>query len=323
MAQAPEPKPSHTSPNLAPPPPRLFKDNPHPPPPPPGLPLLKLTTHNVNKQPPGQFIVADLDAGCDILCYQELKRKPELPLGWAMQKTPPKAFTSIAVAGGEGAALVVAPRLAPYAFAIPFPCPGALCLAELHLPGQPVILVVSVCAQPPQRTNLEKSLDLLFNKYPKYIMCGDFNAQLTLLDSYGATRNTWSWLTALVHNRHLAVDVYWIKHPTCAAYTRYRSALLPCDTRIDLILISDPLFAKESFKLKVAEISHHDTSSDHHPVYCLFRLPSTPEYPPPPDALNPFQTSHTRRRTAIPPESRAPGVVCTMLSHSGLSPDFS
>ena len=94
------------------------------------------------------------------------------------------------------------------------------------------------------------------------------------------SHNTWNWLTAPVHDRHLAVDVYRAKHPPREAYTRYTSALLPCDTRIGLIHISTPLFATEAFKLKVAEISHHDTTSDHHPVYCHFQLPSTPEHLP-------------------------------------------
>ena len=55
---------------------------------------------------------------------------------------------------------------------------------------------------------------------------------------------------------------------------------LPCHTRIDPILISTPSFATEAFKLKVAEMSHHNTSSDHHPVYCHFLLPCTPDHPP-------------------------------------------
>ena len=129
-------------------------------------------------------------------------------------------------------------------------------------------------AQLPRRTELETSLDLFCNKYPNYLLCGDFKLQLTLLDS-------WSWLIALVHDRHFAVDVYRAKYITRAAYRRFRSALVPCDRGIDLILISTPPFATESFKLKVAEISHQDTFSDHHPVYCHFQLPSTPEQPPP------------------------------------------
>ena len=239
-----------------------------------------------------------------------------------MQKASSKVFTSIAVAGAEGAALVVAPRLAPYAFAIASLCPGALCPAELHLPEQPVILVVSVYAQPPRRTDLQKSLDLLVRKYWNYILCGDFHAQLTLLDSNSATRNTWSWLTALVHDSDLAVDVFRAKHPTPSAYAPYRSALLPCDTRIALILMSSPLFPTESFKVKVAEIRHHNTSSDHHVVYCHFQLPSTREHPPPPNALNPFQVTHTRRGTAFPPVSQTPRVLCTEQSDSGSSPPF-
>ena len=138
MTQTRDPRPSHASSSPAPPP-CLFKDRPGPPPPPPGLPLLRLITHNVNKQSPDQFIIADLDAGYDILCYQELNRKPELPLGWAMQKSPPKAFTSITVAVAEGAALVVARRLAPYAFAIPSPRPetshpGSQCVRTTSAP---------------------------------------------------------------------------------------------------------------------------------------------------------------------------------------------
>ena len=60
----------------------------------------------------------------------------------------------------------------------------------------------------------------------------------------------------------MAVDTFCSKQPTRTAFTRYKCALLPCDTSIDLILISTPLVNTNTFKLKTENICHQDTSTD-------------------------------------------------------------
>ena len=251
-------------------PPRQFKDRRPPPPSSHGPLLLKTGSHNLNKQSPEQFILADLDAGYDVVCYQEINRCPDLQLACAQQKPPPKVFTSIAMAGAEGVTMVISPRFSPYAFSLHSPCQGALCLTELHLQGHPAIPLGCVYAQPPRRSEPEKALDKLFEKYPYYVLGGDFNAQLSLPGSIGVTRNNWSWLTALVHDRHRAVDTSGAKHRKVSAFTRYKSPLLACCTRIDLILVSTPLASMDSFKLKTADMCSQDKSSDHNSIYCHF-----------------------------------------------------
>ena len=216
----------------------------------------------------------------------------------------------------------MAPRLAPYTFTVSSPCPDALSLAELHLPGQPIILLASVYAQPPRLQGLERTLDTLFKKYPFYVLIGDFNAQLSLLDSNGVTRNSWSWLTALVHDRHLAVDTYRVKHPCTSAFTWYESALFPCDTRINLFLISPPLASRASFELKEADICQQESSSDHHPIIDSFKLPSTPECLPPPQTIYPLQTLHSSRRVPLLLQINVPRRVGLQLPSSGSSSPF-
>ena len=70
-----------------------------------------------------------------------------------------------------------------------------------------------------------------------YLVGGDFNAQLSSLDTNGVTDNRWRWLGSLIDKTE-AVDTFRAKHPGARAYTRYRSAFLNCDTRIDFILCS-------------------------------------------------------------------------------------
>ena len=257
-------------------------------------PNIRVKSHNLNKQSAESFIHADMHEEWDICLYQELTRVPSLPFGWNPGKLRPKVFSSVLPSRDEGACIVISARLSPYVFDIPSPSPGALCTALLkllHLPGLPPVLLVSVYAQPPRRPELEKSLNGLFAKYPMYLVGGDFNAQLSSLDTNRTTDNRWRWLSSLIDKTE-AVDTFRAKHPGARAYTRYRSALLNCDTRIDFILCSNQLLSTPSLRLLQASIHDHDRTSDHHPISCVIRPPNTPSYPPPPT-----RHAHFRRLT--------------------------
>ena len=122
---------------------------------------------------------SDLHDGWDISFYQELTRPLHLPFGWSLSGVQPKILSSTLPSGDEGACMVLTSRLAPYTFSVQYPCPGALCLAELHLSGLLRILLISVYAQPPRRRELETALNKLFLRYTHWIMGGDFDAQVS------------------------------------------------------------------------------------------------------------------------------------------------
>ena len=176
--------------------------------------------------------------------------------------------------------MVIEDRLAPHAFEVPSPCPGALCLSALHLPGHTPMLLISVYAQAPRGAELEKELNKLFPKYPMWIMGGDFNAQVTPLDTNGVTPSRWHWPTSLIEDKKEATDSFRAKHHDTIAFTRFRNNMLPSDTRIDLLLFSSSLVSLPSFALVEADICTFDRTSDHHPIFATFRPPYTPQYPP-------------------------------------------
>ena len=271
--------------NNPPDPPELFP--PRPPPPPqdsgsvPEVTTIKIKSHNINKHKPEAYVHADLHEGWDIVFYQELSAAPLLPFGWNSDQSSPKVLSSLLLSGAEGACIVISSRLAPFVTALPSPSPGAICASVLHLPGQPPILLVSLYAQPPRRPELEKSLNALFQKYPLWIVGGDFNAQVSSLDTNGKTVNKWKWLSSLVEEKKDAVDSFRMKNNDTLAYTRYRNPLLPCDTRIDLLLLSQPLIATPALHVLEAHIIQHDVSSDHHPISASIELPFTPAHPLP------------------------------------------
>ena len=104
-----------------------------------------MRSHNINKQAAEAFFHSDRHKAWDTSFYQELTRSPQLPFGWSPAAIQPKIFSSILPSGDEGACIVLSLRVAPYAFPIQSPCPGALCLAELHLPGlKPVRTPVAI-----------------------------------------------------------------------------------------------------------------------------------------------------------------------------------
>ena len=251
-------------------------------------PNIRVKSHNLNKQSAESFIHADMHEEWDICFYKELTRVPSLPFGWSSGKLRPKVSSSVLPSRDEGACIVISARLSPYVFDIPSLTPGALCNALLHLPGLPSVLLVSVYAQPPRRPELEKSLNGTFAKYPMYMVGGDFNGQLSSLDTNGVTDNRWRWLSSLIDKTE-AVDTFCAKHPGALAYTRYRSAFLNCDTRINFILCSTQLLPTPSLRLLQASVHDHDRTSDHHPISCVI--------PPPPSlyTTRTFQEANSRR----------------------------
>ena len=194
------------------PPPRPFHRTAEPRPHPAHINSLTMRSHYIHKQAPEAFIHSDLDKAWDISFYQELTRSPQLPFGWSPAAIQPKIFSSILPSGDEGACIVLSQRVAPYAFPIQSPCPGALPVAELHLLGLPRILLISIYAQPPQRRELETALNKLFDRYPHWVMGGDFNAQLSHLDTNGFTVNCWHWLISLVQEEKAAAHTFRTVH---------------------------------------------------------------------------------------------------------------
>ena len=180
---------------------------------------------------------------------------------------------------------MVSTRLAPFCYELKSTVPGALCTVLLHLPWIPPILLVSVYAQSPRRSEIEKALNDLFSRYPRLVIGGDFNAQLSCLDTNGRTTNRWNWLSMLIKKK-TAIDTFGTKHKNKLAYTRYKWALLQCNTQIGLLHVSTVLQSVPSWSLLDADILDCDCTSDHDPVTCTFRTPCTPVYPPP-------QSGHT------------------------------
>ena len=148
--------------NTRPPPPHQIED----------LTLLTIRSQNINKQPAEVVLHSDLHNGCVISFHQPLTKFPQLPFGWTPSAVQAKIFSSILSFGAYGASISLFVRLAPFAFKIRTPCLGALCLAELHLPGLRTILPVSVYAQAPRRRELESALNELFGEYRHWVMGG-------------------------------------------------------------------------------------------------------------------------------------------------------
>ena len=178
-------------------------------------------------------------------------------------------------------------RIAPFAFDVLSPFPGAVCLCGLHLPELPPILVVSIYARNTRRQELERSPNQLFTKYKYWILGGDLNALVTHLDTNGTTVNRWQWFTSVIEEKKGAADTFRSLHHNRIAYTRYHSPLLPCDTHIDLILMSSHLQSLFSLWLNEATIDETDSSSNHHPISYALRPPCTPHFarPPAPSTL--------------------------------------
>ena len=235
------------------PPPQPFHRTADPRPRPAHIHSLTMRSHNINKKAPEAFIHSDLHKAWDISFYQELTRSPQLPFGWSPAAIQPKIFSSILPSADEGARIVLSQRVAPYAFPIQSPCPGALCLAELHLPGLPRILLTSIYAQPPRRRELETALNKLFDKYPHWVMGGDFNAQLSHLDTNGSTVNRSHWLTSLVQEKKglqtpsvLCTGSAWLLPATKTPCTRVTLASICSFFPRRLCLCRRPLFWRQT-----------------------------------------------------------------------------
>ena len=150
---------------------------------------------------------------------------------------------------------------------------------------------------------METALNKLFDKYPHWVMGGNFNAQLSHLDTNGSTVNRWHWLTSLVQKQKAAADTFRTVHRERLAFTRYKNSLLLCDTRIDLLLFSSSVVSLPSASLLEADIESADTSPDHHPIFCTLRLPCTTQCPPRPCTHYTSPQAHTGGTEAVSRES--------------------
>ena len=121
--------------------------------------------------------------------YQDLNHRVLLPFSWHARQSCPIIISSLNTDGSEAACIVVADRMAGLAGSLKSLCPGALCTAKIHLPGQRPILLISVYAQPPRQQESQRALNDVFCKYPLWITGGDFNAQLSGLDTNKKTVN--------------------------------------------------------------------------------------------------------------------------------------
>ena len=77
---------------------------------------------------------------------------------------------------------------------------------------------------------------------------------------------------------------YLVKYVLRHRYRRGWRSLTLCegfDTRIDLLLLSQPLIATPALHVLEAHIIQHDVSSDHHPISASIELPFTPAHPLP------------------------------------------
>ena len=100
------------------------------------------------------------------------------------------------------------------------------------------------------------------------------------------TPNKWNWLSSLIDEKRHGVDTFRVVHHDKISFTRYRNALLQCDTRIDYFFASKSLISTPHISIADADILHHDTSSDHHPITLTLQLPFAPaQRPPPPSTL--------------------------------------
>ena len=99
---------------------------------------------------------------------------------------------------------------------------------------------------------------------------------------------------ALVEEKKDAADTFRDLHTDTVAFTRNKNQLLPCDTRINLILLSQPLTALPSLRLTETSIIQQETSFDNPPVSASLALPFTPAHPLP--------QPHTRFRRLTQPE---------------------
>ena len=218
----------------------------------------------------------DLHEGWDIVFYQELPSAPLLPFEWHASQSRPKILSPLLPTGAEGACIMVAAQLAEFATPLPSPCPGSPCPATLHLPRHPPFLTVSVYAKPPRRQEMEEALNILFSRHQRWVLGGDFNASLSSLDTKGKTPNKWNWLSSLIEEKRQRADTFRVMHHDKNSLTRYRNAVLQCNTRIDYFFASKSLPNTPHMSIADANTLHHDTSSDHHPITLTLQLPFTP-----------------------------------------------
>ena len=236
----------------------------------------------MNKQKPEAFLHADVHGGWDIVSYQELQSAPELPFGWHASQSHPQVLSSHSPNGAEGACILVAEQFVDFVTPLTSPCPGALFTATSHLPDHPPVLTVSVSAQPPRRPEIERPLNILFYRHQRWVIGEDFNALFSSADTNRKILNKWNWLLSPIYEKRHGVNTLRVVHHDQISFTRYRNVLLQCDPCIDYLFASKSLITTPQMSMADADILHHDTSSDHHPITFTLQLLFMPAQSPPP-----------------------------------------
>ena len=99
-----------------------------------------------------------------------------------------------------------------------------------------------LCPAPPARPEGERALNILFSRHQPWVIGGDFKALLSSLCTSGKTANKWNWLSFLIDAKRHGVDTFRVVHHDKTSFTRYRNALLHCDTQIDCFVASKSFF---------------------------------------------------------------------------------
>ena len=183
----------------------------------------------------------------------------------------------------HGSSLVFSPLLSQFVT----PCgnpdkDGLVTAALLTLSGAQPLLVASIYA-PAGRTwrhEVETAIRPLLQKYPNFLLGGDFNRLVNpALDGRGLQNdNHWPWIRhSATATPPLLGDTFRLANPTAQEYTRYPFGLRTSSSRIDYIFMSPESLAK--FPLLNATIHTNDRATDHHPTPCTLSVPPTPFHP--------------------------------------------
>ena len=253
-------------------------------------PFLSGATCNVRKSSTRatSTILRQLEEGKDIIFLQELNKPPPLPGPWSSGATQALVHANLGPPRRHGAAIVLSPRLAPFATPLNhLDDEGLLSAVKIKLPNAPEFVAVSVyapCTEDKKlvcRDIIARKVCELHLKYPNLIMGGDFNAVLQHpLDTEDmVSHNSWEWL----HNQVIPpsrkfVDTYRLLHGNKREFTRFSTPSMPSASRIDLVLVSKPF--KSNFHVTSTNIQSYDKSADHHPVDFSFNTPFVPNLPP-------------------------------------------
>ena len=117
-----------------------------------GLPHIVGVAHNIGKGDATVRVYSHLSDGADFLLLGEVNKELSLPLEWASGPGAARVFHNCP-GGANGVALVLGPRLSPFATPLaPLDAHGLLVACKVALPlSPPFVLVSGYCPPPPFR----------------------------------------------------------------------------------------------------------------------------------------------------------------------------